>query len=425
MASCDLVGVQSARHTGGKIPLTISLALWLSALCDMPTYIHTSGGLTGSALTTTLAAALCVVTLPTVLQARSPNQPQIFLVSTIFAVWVIVTGLVFGVEREGLQQIAIFVLFPCLGMLTASITSSATVARVYRLLAWVGWAIASLYAIVLLRGGLGATSFVGRRSFALEALVLMAAFAFSPRGASALERWLPAGLYVLICLSLSRTAMAVGAILLVIQVSIRRGTIRVGRVLLFSSAAAVAFLWLILTVPVLQDRFSGGDQALDVGGFTLSTQGRDVLWETVLDEVWTSPVIGHGTGAARRLIEARVAGQTEPHNDFIRVLYDAGVVGLTLLIVGLAVVVVAGVRRSRDEQEPGRLRIYGALAAVVAVILGSLTDNSLVYSFVMIPLALVVGLAFSTHQPLNGTTIGTEFAGRTRLGSTEDNRRSL
>ena len=93
---------------------------------------------------------------------------------------------------------------------------------------------------------------------------------------------------------------------------------------------SVAIATVFLYAP-LHHRFFHGDTA-QVGGISINVTGRDTLWAANWDYFLKAPVIGHGAGAADRLTSAlpEHGGAAHPHNDYLRILVDYGIVGLVL-----------------------------------------------------------------------------------------------
>ena len=78
----------------------------------------------------------------------------------------------------------------------------------------------------------------------------------------------------------------------------------------------------------LHDRIYAGDVQAIGGGVSINLTGRSDFWETTWDSYVTSPVIGHGVGSADRLITRTYSESTgHPHNDYLRLLHDYGLLG--------------------------------------------------------------------------------------------------
>ena len=381
------------------IPFLTALAVAVSAFCDIPAYFSV-GGATGSAILTALTAGLGILSLPALIRAGSNSAVRPMLPFIIFTTWSTFLFIVKGTGINGLQTISMLWAFLSIVLTTASFTTAESAAVVRRNIFRAGWAVGLLYSIVLLQSGIGGGGFIGRRSFALEGLIIMAAAVPFVVERARSPRWLPGFLLILISASLSRTALVVGAVLLAIRTSITKRGLRLARLLFLGASAGAVLLWAISSIPELRDRFLGGDQAFSFFGLSISSQGRNNIWGVLLDGVGSSPIIGHGPGAIRVLISTLIPGEKEPHNDFLRALYDTGWVGMVMLVGAVLALLIATGRRALRADSPNTGAPHvGAFLALAAFVLGALTDNPIVYDFVMFPLAVIVGLSLRESLP--------------------------
>lgn len=209
-------------------------------------------------------------------------------------------------------------------------------------------------------------------------------------------RFAPFAMVTAMALSLSRTGTAIGFALLVFLVLRGRGAARAkpaGR--LFKATVMLlvvmvsAYLLVILYAP-FRDRFLGGDKGLTLGGVTISTQGRAKLWELVWSRSYDNWLLGHGVGSASKLVNEYVPGLGHPHNDYLRLYFDFGVVGVALFIAGYITLIWRILRNARRSDHPLH---WAAFIALVAIALVAITDNPFAYPFVMLPLGSLVGLS--------------------------------
>jgi O-antigen ligase len=160
---------------------------------------------------------------------------------------------------------------------------------------------------------------------------------------------------------------------------------------------ALYCLWTyyISPLPVVKHRLSYGDQAFAVGSVTISSQGRVPLWHTLLREWSYSPLMGYGIASARAASILQ-GGLDHPHNDYIRVLYEYGLIGFGFWIFGIVWLIARYSRnwwrletlKSRQAFLPG-----SALLAWIAFCAVMLTDNVMAYYFSVVPLACILGAA--------------------------------
>ena len=81
------------------------------------------------------------------------------------------------------------------------------------------------------------------------------------------------------------------------------------------------------------DRFITGD-VKSYNGVGIRLSGRNKLWGTTWTSAQTSPIIGHGAGSSDALITNTFVNAGHPHNDYLRLLNDYGLVGLLLGCLG-------------------------------------------------------------------------------------------
>jgi O-antigen ligase len=147
----------------------------------------------------------------------------------------------------------------------------------------------------------------------------------------------------------------------------------------------------------------------------LLEQDRTPIWRRVAVSASTAPVLGQGPGSSQigpalrywwqpppdRLLPSARRYEwwqywaPHPHNEYLRVLHDLGAVGAALFGGTLAAwmrTLYQGWRRASatGEWRAGALEL-GGLLALVALLLVMMTDNPLVYPFVIAPVGVLIG----------------------------------
>ncbi|MEX2222736.1 MAG: O-antigen ligase family protein [Candidatus Rokuibacteriota bacterium] len=124
------------------------------------------------------------------------------------------------------------------------------------------------------------------------------------------------------------------------------------------------------------------------------------LWPPTINQILKAPVLGHGRYAILRedVYNAIVASEgsvpSHPHNAYLEILLDAGVVGLAVCTLLLATLTVASL--SLMQAHDARLaRALGSITfvAVVIVATSSLTSQSFYLTQSMVPYACFFGTA--------------------------------
>jgi O-antigen ligase len=198
-----------------------------------------------------------------------------------------------------------------------------------------------------------------------------------------------------VALSMSRTALVCCALLfplaMLLSLNFRGVLMSVGTL----AAGAVLFVLAVLSYKPLYDRFFAYDASMSVGGVSVNASGRTKIWELLYRTVGDDWIFGKGMAASELIIRQTFNGFiAQPHNDYLRYYYDTGAVGLTLYLcfaLSFFIKTFGNLRRSVQRQTPDYPLHAAALLAFSAVSWSMLTDNPVCYSFVMLPLAIVMG----------------------------------
>jgi O-antigen ligase len=114
----------------------------------------------------------------------------------------------------------------------------------------------------------------------------------------------------------------------------------------------------------------------------MNWQGREIFWAAVLSLVYTSPIIGHGLGSSTALIMANfpVEWGLVVHNEYLRLLSEAGAIGVLLLLVSFGYWALGALRAERSSADP-LVREFAtpAFAGLMAYAMIAITDNAFDY----------------------------------------------
>ena len=268
-------------------------------------------------------------------------------------------------------------------------------------------------AVLALTGALGVTdvglgSSIGARSIAFFALpTLSLSLAMWRHGRDAREKlhgkWYSLVLLLVVVATLSRTATAVALGMLLplrlIGAGWRRGIVAlvVGILLFFGAFQFIA--------PFGRRFFLDRPGSLRdlVVADGLNTMGRSTMWAITWSAAQDRIVLGHGTGAARLLMQATVELE-HPHNDYLKVLYDSGAIGVTALVIGLLMALARHGRDWKDAERRGQQESakyhMAAFFAAISFAACLFTDNVLVYTFVTIPTFVLLALSVARETKL-------------------------
>lgn len=167
---------------------------------------------------------------------------------------------------------------------------------------------------------------------------------------------------------------------------------------------SLLFLFLFyLVTPTLQDRVNSLFQSDPYS----SISWRVDLWRDEISYIKQSPLKGYGSGLASTVIANNRdwrLGSTEPHNDFLRVALDSGLLGLTLYIF-LLVSLLWNLKNNYFLTSAPRLKMLNLFILAFALALFALSagdnildDTALQWSFWVLVGAL---MAVSTSSKLS------------------------
>jgi O-antigen ligase len=251
-------------------------------------------------------------------------------------------------------------------------------------------------------GGIGSGAIVGPRSLALALLPALAWTLAAARTGSVRHTALVGFLVFAIAFTLSRTAFAVALILVAAALYKRRRVAYKIRFIVASAVLAAGAIWLVSSVGAFQERFAAGDVSSLTTRISINVSGRDDLWALMTSGIRERPFFGHGLGASQTRIEQAFSGAiAHPHNDYLRLAFDFGLVGLALWTLGMLAtftLVLRTMPNARSERLPP-----AAMLGMLAMLLTMVTDNTLVYSFVLLPVGALIGMSLgaSEESPLS------------------------
>jgi hypothetical protein len=168
--------------------------------------------------------------------------------------------------------------------------------------------------------------------------------------------------------------------------------------------------------PTFQERFfaEGAGTVADVVEGNFLSFGRFETWPGLWDEACRHPVFGGGVGATRQFLPKINPDMTHPHNDYLRIGFEGGLVGLAAFF---AVVVwqIADFRRRLAKVSGVRQQVFAAAyLGFFVFLITSFTDNTIVYNlWYMDPLFVLMGAAYGcadgslageTEPPHHGDT---------------------
>lgn len=180
------------------------------------------------------------------------------------------------------------------------------------------------------------------------------------------------------------------------------GVLRMRRLLLIMPVVAVVAAF---AFPAVMNRIDMGVGEVDAGGDTTSnwdtiSAGRLTnLWPPVIEAIMKSPLIGQGrlailrTDVYYRIRELEKETPSHPHNSYLEVLLDGGIVGLVVVLAGFTGVFWTTVRLLRNRTDP-LISVLGCVgfAHVVTVLVSAMSGTAFFLAQSSAPLLASAGL---------------------------------
>lgn len=398
----------SPRISHVRIPaperLYLLLALMISGTVTAPQVVDL-GGISGLGLWTIVAAGITWG-----LWLMKPRAPMSMLPAVIpLAAFTVVAGISplwgGGFNVGAIQLLA--VTFGFLGFIVLTARESAErpyfTEAILNALDFASVTAAFLYTATLLLYGIGGEMTIGgrpvflARPFALFAIIAvarqLARFHAGQRIGMVIALWLT----LLVFLSQSRLGMVTILAMYPLSYALLGGRKNISLAVLMLIVGVGSLTTLILASDEMYQRFFGYDASLEVGGVAINASGRTAAWSALINNI-NSPLrlfFGAGAGAGSAFCQANFANLPHPHNDYIRYLFDFGVVGLVWF---LAFMVIAArmiwnrIRAARLARNANAFGLsYTTLLALAGVMTSMFTDNSANYIYIMAPLGILIG----------------------------------
>jgi O-antigen ligase len=330
----------------------------------------------------------------------------------LFLAWMLIRSLVAwpfqgGPDQGGLQNGMAYTLFGVEFLLGATMAAAATSAWTMPVLLR-GFLLLDIIALGLVaisvRQGLPGEGFEGEWWVSPRSLALLAIVPISWHLARWAHGYKGEGLRALIWVlavfaSLSRTVTAVATVTfflaLLTQLWLTPGRF-VRRTPIIAMGVLIVGLLVMMFSSTFYERFFEGYTRYEVGTVSISTSGRTTLWPIVVDSAMKHPIVGGGLGSS----QVALAEYVQPHNEYLRVWHDGGIIGVGLLVFafikwlfGLRRQYVSAVRTSRPHPEIE----LAALFTLLGIVLAAITDNGFMYMFVDAPAGLLIGAAFGVR----------------------------
>jgi O-antigen ligase len=129
------------------------------------------------------------------------------------------------------------------------------------------------------------------------------------------------------------------------------------------------------------------------------TTGRTYLWDRMNDEMIKSPWFGFGANANEQFIIRFVGIQGQPHNDFLRIRFDYGYLGLCSLLACFFAQTLHAWSKAKKSEKEARILFYAGASSFIPLLMFMYTDNIILYCQFFGNLQFtILGLAYAASQ---------------------------
>ena len=204
--------------------------------------------------------------------------------------------------------------------------------------------------------------------------------------------------------TLSRTATAAAVLLVLLSGLLRMGQGDVSARRRFNNLMVLlvpVVLVAVFAVGPFRDRFMKAEVSItQPGEFQLNDGGRMKMWDSVARSAARSPFLGKGLGSSEEVVNEIHYWVGHPHNEFLRIWHDLGLPGILMFLLTLGTIgrfCWGHVSRPIIKGVAPPLLPLAASGVLISLIAGMMTDNPLVYIFVMAPSGIVIGAALGAE----------------------------
>jgi O-antigen ligase len=146
--------------------------------------------------------------------------------------------------------------------------------------------------------------------------------------------------------------------------------------------------------------FSGRGTLVDVKweNQDFVTTGRSYMWSKMWEKIDEQPLLGSGANASESFISKLTRGLKHPHNDWLRLLFDFGYVGVVIFALTLLMQILHAYRLARRTVGDVSMLFYAGASSFLSFILFMFTDNIILYAAFFGNLQfMILGLAYAAR----------------------------
>lgn len=194
--------------------------------------------------------------------------------------------------------------------------------------------------------------------------------------------WLPlSGWGACILLSMLTESRMATLALLVIPVIHPAYQRKLTNVVMATGVASLAML--LFFTPIFQERFfgeGGGGTLSDVVSGQFSGAGRFEAWPYIQERAWEQPLLGWGVGSAFEFVPTVWDDTFYPHNDYLRIFFELGMIGVALFVAAGVWQLVALYLRVNRSKGIVRTAFVACWLGFCVLFISCATDNTILYN---------------------------------------------
>lgn len=161
----------------------------------------------------------------------------------------------------------------------------------------------------------------------------------------------------------------------------------------------ISIFSVIIFAIIFQDKINStmnkGDNA-KVAGVSINTSGRSYMWEIVYTSALRTPIYGSGLDGPIEMLKFPKWGH--PHNDYLRLFHHNGIIGLLLWLFFFINILFFLRKRIKYSLNIEYKKYYlFNFIFLISIMIIMLTDNPIVYSYVMYPLMIISGTSINLY----------------------------
>ncbi len=162
------------------------------------------------------------------------------------------------------------------------------------------------------------------------------------------------------------------------------------------ATCAVLGLALFYTPTFQKHFFAGGSGNIgDLASGKVDDLGRLEAWEQTWYQAVDTPLIGRGVGSIHAFVDSIWVDTDQIHNDYLRLFYEVGLLGLTLFLSVAGWQLLTLRKRIAETRGIARTALAASYLGFCALLITCITDNTITYNlFYTDPLFAMLGSAY-------------------------------